>query len=66
MSLLECFRLFWSKPLTNLAAESLNEQPAAHADATVDTPDAQRKSHFFQRLMPREHMLVDAVDERAV
>jgi hypothetical protein len=32
----------------------------------VNAPHAERKTHLFQRLMPGEHVLVNAVDERAV
>src|SRR5204863_8568858 len=36
------------------------------ADAAVDAPDRQLDAAGFHRLPPGEHVLVDAIDERAV
>lgn len=52
--------------MADLAAKSLNQQAAAHADATVDAPHSERKPYLFERFMPRKNMLVDAIDKRAV
>jgi hypothetical protein len=52
--------------MADLPAESLDQQTAAHADATMNSPHGQRETQLSQRLVPREHMLIDAVDERAV
>ena len=49
-----------------LPQEGVDEQSAAHADATVNAPHRQLDPGRFQRFPPREHMLVDAVHQRAI
>jgi hypothetical protein len=49
-----------------LAQQRAGEQAAAHADAPVDPPHRQLDPGDLQRLLPGEHVLVDAVDQRAV
>ena len=49
-----------------LAEEHVREQPAAHADAAMNAPDRELDALRPQRLVPGEHVLVHAVDERAV
>ncbi len=66
MALLKFLRLLLSQPLADLSAESLNQQTATHADAAMNTPHSQGETQLFQRLVPREHMLIDAIDESAV
>jgi hypothetical protein len=51
---------------SGLAQQRPREQAAAHADAPVDAPDRELDPGLLQRLVPREHVLVDAVDQRAV
>src|SRR6185312_16338732 len=46
--------------------QRVDEQPAAHPDAAVDLPHRQAHPNTLQRLAPGQHVLVDAVDERAV
>jgi hypothetical protein len=66
MSLLKFLRLFWSHPMSNLPAESLHEQAATHADATMNAPHGKGQAKFFQRLMPCKDVLVDTIAERAI
>src|SRR6266516_1060373 len=49
-----------------LAEECIDEQTAAHADAAMDAPHRELDARFLERLAPREHMLIHAVDERSV
>ena len=49
-----------------LAQQHVREQAAAHADASVDAPDREGDPLRLERLAPGEHVLVDAIDERAV
>src|SRR5690606_26927460 len=49
-----------------LAQQHVREQAARHADLAVYAPDGQVDAVAAQRLAPREHMLVHAVDQRAV
>ncbi len=49
-----------------LAQQHVDQQAAAHADAAMHAPDRQVNAVALERLVPREHVLVDAVDERAV
>src|SRR5207249_6785057 len=48
------------------AEQGVDEQAAAHADATVDAPHGELDPHALERLAPGEHVLVHAVDQRAV
>ncbi|ESW72925.1 hypothetical protein X772_33440 [Mesorhizobium sp. LSJC280B00] len=48
------------------AQQLVGEQPATHADLAVDAPDRQLDILLVERLLPGQHMLVDAVDQRAV
>ena len=52
--------------LAALAQQDVRHQAAAHADLAVDAPDRERNAFAFERFLPGEHVLVDAVDERAV
>ena len=49
-----------------LAEERVHEQAAAHADPAMDAPHGELNSGLFQSFPPRQHMLIDAVDQRAV
>ena len=49
-----------------LAQKHVGEQATAHADPAVDLPDGNIQIFFVQCLFPRQHMLVNAVDERAI
>ena len=49
-----------------LAQQRAREQAAAHADAPVDAPHRELDAGLLQRLVPRQHVLIDAVDQRAV
>src|ERR1043165_3868655 len=71
---LECFAVRLMNPLglfrrngfTYLARQRVNEQTAAHTDLAMNTPDGKMNPAFLQCLTPREYVLVNAVDERAV
>src|SRR6267154_2757081 len=49
-----------------LAEQRVDEQAAAHADTAVDTPDRELDADALERDAPGEHVLVYAVDQRAV
>nr|WP_241510357.1 hypothetical protein [Burkholderia seminalis] len=49
-----------------LAQQLVQEQAAAHPDLAVDAPYRQLDPLRIERFLPREHVLIDAVDERAV
>ena len=49
-----------------LAQEDVRHQATAHADLAMDAPDRERDAFAFERFLPGEHMLIDAVDERAI
>jgi hypothetical protein len=42
------------------------EQASAHANPAVNAPNRQFETFGVQRFLPREHMLIDAVDESPV
>ncbi len=46
---------------SGLADQGLDEEAAAHADATVDAPDGEGDARLFERRAPGQHVLVDAV-----
>src|SRR3546814_18164480 len=50
----------------DLAQQLIGEQPAAHPDLAMDAPDRERDIRRSQRLVPREHVLIHAVDPRPV
>ena len=49
-----------------LAQQLIGEEPAAHADLAMDAPDGQLDVLGIERSFPGQHMLIDAVDQRAV
>ncbi len=49
-----------------LTQQLIREQTAAHAYLTVDPPNREGDPLRVECLLPRQHMLVDAVDQRAV
>jgi hypothetical protein len=51
---------------SRLAQELVGEQPAAHADLSMNAPEGQRDSLGFERFPPREDVLINAVDQRPV
>ena len=48
------------------AQQLMREQSAAHADLAMNAPYRQFDAFFVERFLPCEHMLIHAVDERAV
>jgi hypothetical protein len=66
MSILKFLSEFWSHAMADLTAESLDQQTATHADAAMNSPNGQGETRLFKSLVPRENMLIDTVDERAV
>src|SRR5205085_1204814 len=49
-----------------LAQQGLHEQPAAHPDPPVNPPDGKVNANTAERGAPRDHMLVNAIDQRPV
>src|SRR4030081_2947070 len=52
--------------ISGFAQQSAGEQAAAHADLSMDTPDREIDPVRIKRLAPSQHVLIDAVDQRAV
>ena len=46
--------------------ELVGEQAAAHADLAMDAPHREVDALAVERLFPGQHVLIDAVHERAV
>jgi hypothetical protein len=59
-------RLLGLQFAAGLAEQGVDEQAAAHADAAVDAPHRELDADALERFAPGEHVLVHAVDERAV
>jgi hypothetical protein len=66
VSLLKLLYLLWRQPLADLAAESLDQRPATHANAAMNAPHTEGHAQFFQSLMPCEYMLVDTIHKSAI
>ena len=49
-----------------LSQQSVNEQPAAHTDPSMNAPDRQLDAGRFERIPPSEHVLIDAVHQGAI
>jgi hypothetical protein len=50
----------------DLARDRTGEEPAAHADTTVDAPAVDANAGFFERLLPGHHVGVHRVNQGAV
>ena len=46
--------------------QHIGEETARHADAAMDAPDRQFDALGQQGIVPGEHVIIDAVDQRAV
>src|SRR5205085_2305267 len=60
---------FWigtGQRTTGLAQQSADEQATAHADASMDLPYRKVHPELTERLLPRENVLVNTVDQRSV
>jgi hypothetical protein len=66
VQLLESFDAIGIQFEAGLTQEHVGEQAAAHADLAVHAPHSQLDPFRLQRLVPRQNMLVHAVNERAV
>ena len=66
VKLAQSVRLVRTDIAAGFADERAHEQAAAHTDAAVDTPDGERNARGLEHLLPREHVLIDAVQQRAV
>jgi hypothetical protein len=49
-----------------LAQQRIDEETAAHSDPPMNAPHGELDPRFLERFAPREHVLVDAVDERSI
>src|SRR5262245_59764765 len=58
--------LFHGNSVSRFAREGVDEEAAAHADLSMNAPDGQVNSAGLERLAPREHVMIDAVDERPI
>src|SRR5215213_8051392 len=55
--------LFRRNSVSRLARQRVDEETAAHADLAMNAPHGQMNSAGFQRLAPRQHVLINAVDK---
>jgi hypothetical protein len=46
--------------------QHVRKEATAHANFPMDSPDRQRDPFVIQRFLPCQHVLVNAVDQRAV
>ena len=44
----------------------IGEQSAAHANLAMDAPDRKLDAFAIERFTPGQHVLIDAIDERAI
>src|SRR3984885_1753497 len=51
---------------SRLAFELVGEEAAAHADLAMDAPDGEVDAFAVESLLPRQHVLVDAVHQRPI
>jgi len=63
---LNTFRLFFRNRPSGFPPERLQHEPPAHADLSMDSPDRQLNPGGLGGLPPSQHMLVDAIHQRAV
>ena len=62
----QAFDAFGTDLKSGFAKKLIGEEAAAHAGLAMDAPDRQIDPFRVQRFLPREHVLIDAVDQRAV
>jgi hypothetical protein len=51
---------------SGLAQQRIDQQSATHADPAMNSPDRELDPHLLEGFTPRQHVLVDAVDEGPV
>src|SRR5262245_8970565 len=66
MYLMNSLGLLRRARVSGLAGQRVDEESAAHADLPVNTPDGEMYPALLQRFAPRQHVLVNVVDERSV
>src|SRR5690242_20201708 len=66
MNALQALGLFSRDAVPGLSEKSINEEPSAHPDLAVNASDRQVNAARLQGFAPREHVLIDAVNKRAV
>jgi hypothetical protein len=66
MQMAQALEPFFAEVRSGFAFELIGEQAAAHADLAMDAPDGDVDAFGVQGLLPGEHVLVDAVHQRAV
>src|SRR5689334_2458166 len=66
MYLLHALSLFRRNSMSGLARQSIDEQTPAHANLAMNAPHGQINPTGLERLPPREHVLIDAVDECSI
>src|SRR5258708_20869124 len=48
------------------AQQHVRKQAAAHADLSMNAPDREFDALLIEGIAPRQHALIDAVDERSI
>ena len=66
MSLVDASYLLGRQLAVGLPPKGAQEQAAAHSHSTMDLPNCQFDSFGFQRLPPRQDVLVHAIHKRSV
>src|SRR5215213_2755244 len=64
--LMYALSLFCRNVVARLARQRVHEETAAHANLSMNAPHGQMNSASLERLAPREHVLIDAVDECSI
>jgi hypothetical protein len=59
-------RFFSSYFVSGLAKNGVRHEPTAHADPAMNPPHGELDADTRHRLAPREHMLINAIDQRAI
>ena len=62
----QSLRLLASDAVPGFAEKRVHKQSSTHPDPAVDTPDRELNARFSQRFPPSQHVLIHAVDQRAV
>src|SRR4051794_26657302 len=66
MKTMQAFDAFGGARESRLAQHLVREESSAHPDLVVDAPDQELDTLGVERLLPREDVLIDVVDERSV
>jgi|SRR5271170_4659806 hypothetical protein len=66
MPLLQLLGVLLRDVVPGLPQQCIDKKPSTHTNAAMDSPCRKARRRSLQRFSPREDMLVDTVNERAV